>query len=139
MFLNQDDVTSDISNVPILRENLAMTIFDDNTVVAVISNAQVTHSISVTFVPGVEYLAYAVNLDNSMGLTTAGLLGVINGDPSDDFTYPDGTTIPPDASEELIHDWGQSCVFFFETVHSEFYHACFHRANNWTGEPVLVW
>ena len=112
MFLNQDDVTSDISNVPILRENLAMAIFDNNTVVAVISNAQVTHSISVTFVPGVEYLAYAVNLDNSMGLTTAGLLGVINGDPSDDFTYPDGTTIPPDASEERIHDWGQSCVFF---------------------------
>ena len=120
VLLNEVDITSDLNSAPVLRQNLAVAFIDDNTFRAVVSNNQVVHSISIALVPGVEYLTYALNLDNFMQLTTSGLLGVINGDPSDDFMYPDGTTIPSDASEQSLHQWGQSCMFFtiYVALHS---------------------
>ena len=40
---------------------------------------------------------------------TQGLLGTFNGDKTDDLQYPNGTTIPANASEEQIFGLGQKC------------------------------
>ena len=42
--------------------------------------------------------------------TTRGLLGVINGDESDDFTLPDGTSININSTEENVYNnFGREC------------------------------
>ena len=50
----------------------------------------------------------ATSPEESMG-TTVGLLGNFNGDTSDDFMYRNGTFLDADASDRMIHDFGQSC------------------------------
>ena len=110
VFKNQENITSSLGSDSILKNNVALALFDENNFAAVFSSAQVNHAISITLIPEIGYLAYALNLDSSKSLTTAGLLGVINGDTSDDFTYPDGTMIPPDSSDQMIHEWGQACM-----------------------------
>ena len=42
-----------------------------------------------------------------------GLLGNFNGDTSDDLTYPNGTVLDMDASDALVHDFGQSCELLY--------------------------
>lgn len=129
MFYNQQDITANLESDNILNENLAMAL-TDNTFTAVFSNSQITHAIFVSLIPEVGYLAYALNLDNSLSLTTAGLLGIRNGDPTDDFTYRDGTTIPSDASDQMIHEWGQSCMCCVCCILCDFTGFHFYRANN---------
>jgi hypothetical protein len=108
VFYNQEDVTAGLGSGSILKEGVALILLDNNTLSTVFSSGRVTHAVYVTLIPGVEYLAYALNLDNSLTLTTGGLLGLRNGNISDDFTYPDGSSIPSDASDQMIHEWGQS-------------------------------
>ena len=110
VFYNQDDVTTSLESSRLLKEGLALVLADENTFTALLSSGQVTHAVYVTLVPNVGYLTYALNLDNSQSLTTAGLLGIRNGNNSDDFTYPNGNSIPSDASDQMIHEWGQSCM-----------------------------
>ena len=110
VFYNQEDVTAGLGSGSILKEGVALILLDNNTLSTVFSSGRVTHAVYVTLIPGVEYLAYALNLDNSLTLTTGGLLGLRNGNISDDFTYPDGSSIPSDASDQMIHEWGQSCT-----------------------------
>ena len=110
VFYNQEDVTASLGSGSILKEGAALILIDDNTLSTVFSSGRVTHAVYVTLIPGVEYLAYALNLDNSLTLTTGGLLGLRNGNISDDFTYPDGSSIPSDSSDQMIHEWGQSCM-----------------------------
>ena len=48
---------------------------------------------------------------------TLGLLGVQNGDISDDLTRPDGTMLSPNASLQEIHeDFGQLCKFVVHVI-----------------------
>lgn len=43
--------------------------------------------------------------------TTRGLMGVYNGDPSDDFTLPNGTVLRADATEAEIYLFGLQCKY----------------------------
>ena len=139
VFYNQQDITANLESDSdgVLNENLAMALAN-NTFTAVFSNSQITHAVFVSLIPEVGYLAYALNLDNSLSLTTAGLLGIRNGDPNDDFTYRDGSTIPSDASDQMIHEWGQSCMRCVYCIRCDLTGFHFYRANNWGGEPVLL-
>ena len=76
VFYNQDDVTASLESSRLLKEGQALVLADENTFTALFSSGQVTHAVYVTMVPNVGYLTYALNLDNSQPLTTAGLLGI---------------------------------------------------------------
>ena len=52
---------------------------------------------------GMDFLRYTLSVGNAP-MTTNGLLGTFNGDPSDDFLTRDGTTMSPDSSEEDIYN-----------------------------------
>ena len=40
---------------------------------------------------------------------TRGLLGVTNGNPDDDFTFPNGTVLSPDSNMRQIFYYGEEC------------------------------
>ena len=66
--------------------------------------------ISVTFASVSKTLAVAFDGPDVFKNRTRGLLGTWNDDPSDDFTTPDGTVLPGDASPQQIHyDFGLKC------------------------------
>ena len=111
VFYNKLDISTSLLSDNILMEQVAIALIDATTLSTVFSINNITHSVWVTLDPSVGYLSYALNLGNSPPITTSGLLGTLNGDVSDDFKYPDGSTIPFDASDEMIHDWGQACMF----------------------------
>ena len=59
-------------------------------------------------------LSVVVGMTEAMKGNTRGLMGVYNGDPSDDLTFPNGTVQDADAakSDEAVFDFGNSCRFF---------------------------
>ena len=107
-FYNQEDITAGLERESLVTNSAAITLVDTNTIRAVFATPTGAQAVSVTLDSSVEYLSYALNLDSY--LTTYGLLGTFNGDTSDDFMYPDGSPLPPDASDEMIHEWGQACM-----------------------------
>ena len=54
-------------------------------------------------------LDFVINLDSSLNGETRGLLGNFNGDGTDDFIKPNGITVPSDANDQTLHEYGQSC------------------------------
>ena len=66
-------------------------------------------SVTVTLLSGLLNVV-AVLPQDFMGLTQ-GLLGNFNGNATDDFIYPNGTLLDNDASDRMIHDFGQTCKF----------------------------
>ena len=43
--------------------------------------------------------------------TTRGLIGPMNGDPSDDFMTPDNVTLATNSTEETLYwEFGQTCL-----------------------------
>lgn len=67
--------------------------------------------ISVNFASISDALAIAFNGPDRFKNHTRGLLGTWNDDPSDDFTFPDGTVLPADASPQRIHyEFGLKCT-----------------------------
>lgn len=112
VFYNNLDISISLLSDNILMEQVAISLIDTNTLGTVFSLNNISHSVWVTLDPSIGYLSYALNLGNSPPITTSGLLGILNGDVTDDFTYPDArTTILFDASDEMIHGWGQACMF----------------------------
>ena len=66
--------------------------------------------ITVTFASVSKTLAIAFDGPDEFKNRTRGLLGTWNDDPSDDFTTPDGTVLPADATPQQIHyDFGLKC------------------------------
>ena len=50
--------------------------------------------------------------DKLRNQTTAGLFGVYNGNPDDDFTLPDGTVLDRNSTREYIHyNFGDMCKY----------------------------
>ena len=64
-------------------------------------------SITVSLLSGVLNIVVVLPQD-FMGLTQ-GLLGNFNGNNTDDFIYPNGILLDNDASDSMIHDFGQAC------------------------------
>ena len=56
-----------------------------------------------------DILDFVVNFDDSIMGATRGLFGNFNGDNIDDFIMNNGVQIPSDASDQMLHDFGQSC------------------------------
>lgn len=108
---NGMDVSATLLAGSTLQYDAVLTLVDENNFVGVFSSGQVTHAVSVKLNQGTGYLSYSLNLENTVPLTTSGLLGTFNGDTTDDFTYPDGTTIPLNSSDQMIQAWGQACKF----------------------------
>ena len=67
---------------------------------------------SVQFCERREMLSFVVTLSEDYRNSTRGLLGTWNDDPSDDFTLPNGTVLPPSSTSRKIHfDFGVKCEF----------------------------
>ena len=67
-------------------------------------------SLEVTVLPGL--ISIAVNAPLSLQGQSVGLLGTWNGDINDDFTRPDGTKIPINATEfEVYYGFGEKCKY----------------------------
>lgn len=121
VFYNQDDVSNSLLNRDIVMNYAAITLIDPTNLRAVFSTPYGTQAVSVSLDLSTEYLTYALNLANFPPITTSGLLGTFNGDPSDNFMYPDGTILAPDASDPMIHEWGQTCMLFCNTLNLPLY------------------
>lgn len=66
----------------------------------------------------------AVDVNGARG-KTHGLLGVMNGNPADDFTTPSGTIIPHDSDAKDIHDhFGNLCKSHKQNSFSERLDSC---------------
>lgn len=52
---------------------------------------------------------FVLTLPQSFMGQTRGLLGNYNGNSSDEFVYPNETMLNNDASDSMIHDFGQAC------------------------------
>lgn len=63
-----------------------------------------------------EILDFIINLDNSVMGNTRGLFGNFNGDDTDDFIQPNGIVLPSNASDEMLHDYGQTCKYFYNII-----------------------
>ena len=112
VFLNQENISSSLQSDNIIQDKVAIIGVDGRYVSASFSVNGYIYSVSVTVDPNSEYLSYAINIANSntQPSTVTGLLGTPNGDTSDDFVYPDGSTLlPSGASDQMIHQWGQAC------------------------------
>ena len=66
-------------------------------------------SVTVTLLSGLLNVV-AVLPQDFMGLSQ-GLLGNFNGNDTDDFIYPNGTTLDNDASDRMIHSFGLTCDY----------------------------
>ena len=65
-----------------------------------------------------DILSFQLSIPHSFRDNTKGLLGVWNGNQSDDFLRPDGTTFSIDSSEEEIFDnFGEKCVLIYSCLH----------------------
>ena len=67
-----------------------------------------------------DILDFIVNFDDSIMGTTRGLFGKFNGDTTDDFVMPNGIQIPSDASDQMLHNFGQSCECVVSVVVSAY-------------------
>ena len=59
-----------------------------------------------------DILECFINLEDSVRGNMRGLLGNFNGDSTDDFIMPNGIQVPVNASDQMLHDFGQSCEFW---------------------------
>ncbi len=67
------------------------------------------NGISITVTLSMGLLAINSNIPPEFEGNVTGLLGNFNRNPSDDFTYRNGTMLDLSASDREIHDFGQSC------------------------------
>ena len=66
-------------------------------------------SVAVTLSMG--QMSVALVLPPSSINRTRGLLGVTNGNPDDDFTFPNGTVLPPNSNMRDIFYYGEECEY----------------------------
>ena len=68
------------------------------------------------------FLHVSVQVGDEYENDTRGLLGFFNGDPSDDFTLPNGTVLPATLTEEEIyHQFGLQCKYIICNISSPEY------------------
>ena len=103
---NGIDISSNLTNVNDTYTTQAVQITRtgiDNVTSAFPSGAGVTIRVAEN-IPN-----FVLTLPQSFMGQTRGLLGNYNGDSSDEFVYPNETTLNSNASDSMIHDFGQAC------------------------------
>ena len=112
VFLNQDDISQDLLSGRIVESEVTVMLLEDYTIRSTFLQNDYTYSVTVSLAADINILNFVVNTDNAPNQgSITGLLGNFNGDPSDDFVYPNGTVLPSDATDEMLHEWGQACTF----------------------------
>ena len=103
---NGSDISSNLTNVN-------DTYTDQTVEISRSSNDSVTSAFpngaSVTVQVAEEIPNFVLTLPQSFRGLTRGLLGNYNGQNSDEFVYPDGRMLRDNASDSMIHDFGQAC------------------------------
>ena len=103
---NGIDISSNLTNVNDTYTTQAVQITrtgTDNVTSAFPSGAGVTIRVAEN-IPN-----FVLTLPQSFMGQTRGLLGNYNGDSSDEFVYPNETMLNSNASDSMIHDFGQAC------------------------------
>ena len=62
-------------------------------------------AVTVSVVTGLPI--YTIAVPSTYNIT--GMLGNYNGNPDDDFIYPNGTILPSNFSDRQLYSFGQSC------------------------------
>ena len=107
VLLNGNDVTSTVQNVNDTNSNVSSIIIErieENSVVTVFQN-----EVSITVSLSLGLLSFVSSFPEQFQQMTVGLLGNFNGDSSDDLVYPNNTVLIANATDRMIHDFGQSC------------------------------
>ena len=82
---------------------------DNNTILSVFNNGlAVTISVSL-----MGMMNIVVNLPVEYDSQTEGLMGNFNGNSTDDFVFPNGSMLDDEASDRMIHTFGQACECHF--------------------------
>lgn len=103
---NGNDISSNLTNVNDTYTDQAVEISrtsNDSITSAFSSDASVTVQVAA------EIPNFVLTLPQSFRGRTRGLLGNYNGQNSDEFVYRDGRMLQDNASDSMIHDFGQSC------------------------------
>ena len=110
VFVNGEDVSSSIETVnstSLLEDAFLLTRIGENAVRIVLFRDRVSYVLTVT--QRQDILDFVLNLEESLKGTTRGLFGNFNDDSTDDLIYPSGIRVPLNATDEMIHEFGQSC------------------------------
>lgn len=90
-----------------LQSNFYLNRTDENSVRVLLYKDRVSYILTVT--RREDILDFVINLEESLRGKTTGLFGNFNGDNTDDFVMSNGVPIPSNATDDRIHDFGQSC------------------------------
>lgn len=104
---NHAEITSEIdsANASYRASHVELIRTAANSITTVFANG-----ISVDITLAVGIINFILTLPQSFQGQTKGLLGTYNGNTSDDFLYPNGTFLSSDASDRVIHSYGQACM-----------------------------
>lgn len=103
---NGNDISGNLTNVNDTYTDQAVEISrtsNDSITSAFSSDASVTIQVAA------EIPNFVLALPQSFRGQTRGLLGNYNGQNSDEFVYRDGRMLQDNASDSMIHEFGQSC------------------------------
>ena len=113
VLINGSDISSNLTTVnSIIRYN---TVFlkrvADDTVRVVFSN-----DVAVNVTLRVGLLSFNVLVPQSFlnNTNVSGLLGNMDGDNTNEFVFRNGTMLPDDTSDRILHTFGQSCNEWME-------------------------
>ena len=109
-----DSITEFSSSAESSAEYISLRTIDENLIILTSSGASVMVSSSSSI------LHLSVEVNDAFINSTKGLLGYLNGDPSDDFYRPDGTVLSSDSTESDIYDYGLLCEYNLFTIMSCF-------------------
>ena len=106
VLLNNDDITSNVStvNASFSAAQAEVTRASNDSITTVLSNGA---SVTVTITAGIPN--FVLRMPQEFRGIGRGLLGNFNGNSTDDFIYPNGTVLSSDATDRMIHEFGQTC------------------------------
>lgn len=107
ILLNKVDITDTLPSVNDTNTNSSLVFLQRTSASSLLTTFR--NGIAVTVSVSFGLLSFVATIPAELEGMAVGLLGNVNGDQSDDFTYPNGTVLSSDATNRMIHDFGQSC------------------------------
>lgn len=105
---NGENVTQNLTNAGDDFSNLQVSILRaNNSVVTTFPNGASVEVTATSFI-----LNLRLTLPSTFANQAQGLSGNFNDNSTDDFVYPNGTMLSDNATDRMIHDFGQSCKLF---------------------------